>query len=201
MPIGAEKVADSTENMPIGAEKGLRHDPEVNEDMGNAFERIQHETAIRVASNLIRNGKLSLEEIAEACELPLGEIVELANAQPVASGNEVDHELVKALDRAIDDLEAGREYSVDEGMDKVREIRARRRDANNKSFGLQGENGTVSTVHYVKPNMTAMPVNVGRKVINEIMNSKPVDQQAIHARNEVMRNAIRAERKQEADFR
>lgn len=178
--------------------------------MSKAFEQVQNEKAIRIAGNLIEKGKLSLEEIAEACGLPFEKIMELANMVPekkavnarfTVSNNEVDRELIKALDRAVDDLEAGREYSIDEGMDKVREIRARRRDANNKSFGLQGENGMVSTVHYVKPNMTAMPVNVGRKVINEIMNSKPVDQQAIHARNEVMREAIRAERKQEADFR
>ncbi len=39
----------------------------------------------------------------------------------------VDRELLRALDRAIDDLEAGREYSVEEGMKKVREIRDRRK--------------------------------------------------------------------------
>ena len=51
-----------------------------------------------------------------------------ASARLTVSSNEVDRALVNALDRAIDDLEAGREYSVDEGMDKVREIRARRRE-------------------------------------------------------------------------
>ena len=170
--------------------------------MSKAFEQAQYEKTIRIAGNLIKKGKLSLEEIAEACELPLGEIVELANAQLIASANEVDQELVKVLDRAIDDLEAGREYSVDEGMDKVRVIRTRRREANHKSCNSQKERGMVSTaVHYVKPSMTAMPVDVGRKVIAEIMNSKPVDQQSIHDRNEAMRDAIRAERKQEADCR
>ena len=39
----------------------------------------------------------------------------------------VDRELLRALDRAIDDLEAGREFSLEEGMKKVQEIRARRK--------------------------------------------------------------------------
>ena len=39
----------------------------------------------------------------------------------------VDRELLRALDRAIDDLEAGREFSMEEGMKKVQEIRARRK--------------------------------------------------------------------------
>ena len=43
------------------------------------------------------------------------------------SSEEVDRELIRALDRAIDDVEAGREYTVDEGMKKVREIRERRK--------------------------------------------------------------------------
>ena len=51
------------------------------------------------------------------------------NARFTVTTKEVDRELLRALDRAIDDLEAGREYSVDEGMDKVRGIRARRREA------------------------------------------------------------------------
>jgi len=48
-------------------------------------------------------------------------------ARFTVSNDEVDRELVRALDRAIDDLEAGREYSVEEGMKKVQEIRARRK--------------------------------------------------------------------------
>ena len=45
----------------------------------------------------------------------------------VSSGETADRELIRALDRAIDDLEAGREYSVEEGMKKVRKIRERRK--------------------------------------------------------------------------
>ena len=49
------------------------------------------------------------------------------NARFTVSNTEVDRDLVRALDRAIDDLEAGREYTVEEGMKKVQEIRARRK--------------------------------------------------------------------------
>ena len=45
----------------------------------------------------------------------------------VSSEEAADRELMRALDRAIDDLEAGREYSVEDGMKKVREIRERRK--------------------------------------------------------------------------
>ena len=49
------------------------------------------------------------------------------NARFTVTTKDVDWELLRALDRAIDDLEAGREYSVEEGMKKVQEIRARRK--------------------------------------------------------------------------
>ena len=49
------------------------------------------------------------------------------NTRFTVTTKEVDRELIRALDRAIDDLEAGREYSVEEGMKKVQEIRARRK--------------------------------------------------------------------------
>lgn len=49
------------------------------------------------------------------------------NAHFTVTTKEVDREVIRALDRAIDDLEAGREYSVEEGMKKVQEIRARRK--------------------------------------------------------------------------
>lgn len=49
------------------------------------------------------------------------------NARFTVTTKEVDREVIRALDRAIDDLEAGREYSVEEGMKKVQEIRARRK--------------------------------------------------------------------------
>ena len=52
------------------------------------------------------------------------------------------------------------------------------------------------TVRYRKPNMAAMPNDIGRRVIAEIMNSKPVDQKAIHERNEKVREMLRQERKQ-----
>ena len=45
----------------------------------------------------------------------------------VSSEETADRELMRALDRAIDDLESGREYSVEDGMKKVREIRERRK--------------------------------------------------------------------------
>jgi len=49
------------------------------------------------------------------------------------------------------------------------------------------------TVRYRKPNMAAMPNDIGRRVIAEIMNSKPVDQKAIHERNEKVREMLRQE--------
>ena len=39
--------------------------------------------------------------------------------------------------------------------------------------------------------MAAMPNDVGRKVIAEIMNSKPADQKAIHERNKRVLESIR----------
>ena len=52
------------------------------------------------------------------------------------------------------------------------------------------------TVRYRKPNMAAMQNVISRRVIAEIMNSKPVDQKAIHERNEKVREMLRQERKQ-----
>ncbi len=49
-------------------------------------------------------------------------------------------------------------------------------------------------MQYRKPNMAAMPVEIGRRVITEIMNSKPVNQQEIHERNEALRRELRAEK-------
>ena len=51
----------------------------------------------------------------------------IENTRFTVSSEEVDRELIRALDRAIDDVEAGREYTVEEGMQKVREIRERRK--------------------------------------------------------------------------
>ena len=48
------------------------------EIMCRAFEETRNEKAVRIAENLIAKGKLSLEEIAEATELPLDKIQELA---------------------------------------------------------------------------------------------------------------------------
>ena len=53
-----------------------------------------------------------------------------------------------------------------------------------------------STVTYWKPNMAALPNDLGRRIIDEIMNSKPADQKAIHERNERVREMLRQERKQ-----
>ena len=49
------------------------------------------------------------------------------NARFTVTTEEVDRDLIRALDRAVDDLEAGREYTIEEGMKKMREIRARRK--------------------------------------------------------------------------
>ena len=54
-----------------------------------------------------------------------------------------------------------------------------------------------ATVQYWKPNMAAMPHDIGRRVIVEIMNSKPADQKAIHERDEKVREIIRQRWQQE----
>lgn len=54
-----------------------------------------------------------------------------------------------------------------------------------------------SDVTYWKPNMAALPNDIGRKIIDEIMHSKPADQKAIHERNEKVREAIRQRWEQE----
>ena len=54
-----------------------------------------------------------------------------------------------------------------------------------------------STVTYWKPNMAAMPNDVGRRVIAEILNSKPADQKAIHERNQKVLESIRQDWEQE----
>ena len=48
------------------------------EIMCRAFEETRNEKAVRIAENLIAKGKLTIEEIAEATELPLDKIQELA---------------------------------------------------------------------------------------------------------------------------
>lgn len=67
-----------------------------------------------------------------------------------------------------------------------------------QSHRIIGREGVdmASTVNYWKPNMAAMPADVGRRVIAEIMNSKPADQKAIHEKNEKVREMIRQEREQ-----
>ena len=49
------------------------------------------------------------------------------NTRFTVTSDSVNRDLIRALDRAIDDVEAGREYTVEEGMKKVREIRERRK--------------------------------------------------------------------------
>ena len=49
--------------------------------MCRAFEETRNEKAIRIAKNLIEQGQLSLELIAQATELPLEKIQELAGVK------------------------------------------------------------------------------------------------------------------------
>lgn len=58
--------------------KFYKEDPKGVEIVCVAFEQTRNEKAIRIAINLIEKGKLSFEEIAEACELPLEKVQELA---------------------------------------------------------------------------------------------------------------------------
>ena len=43
-----------------------------------AFEETRNEKATRIAKNLIEKGNMTLEEIAEVCELPLAKVQEIA---------------------------------------------------------------------------------------------------------------------------
>jgi len=58
--------------------KFYKEDPKGVEIVCVAFEQTRNEKAIRIAMNLIEKGKLSFEEIAEVCELPLEKVQELA---------------------------------------------------------------------------------------------------------------------------
>ncbi len=70
-------VADPFDLMKQTA-KFYKEDPKGVEIVCVAFEQTRIEKAIRIAVNLIEKGKLSFEEIAEACELPLEKVQELA---------------------------------------------------------------------------------------------------------------------------
>ena len=61
--------------------KFYKEDPKGVEIVGAAFEQTRTEKAIRIAINLIEKGKLSFEEIADACELPLEKVQELAKQE------------------------------------------------------------------------------------------------------------------------
>ena len=50
--------------------------------MSKAFDEIREEKAIRIAKNLIKMGKSTLQEIAEVTELSLEKIQGLAEAKP-----------------------------------------------------------------------------------------------------------------------
>ena len=63
------------------ATKFYKEDPKGVEIVCMAFEQTRNEKAIRIAVNLIEAGKMSLEEIADACELPLEKVVELAKGK------------------------------------------------------------------------------------------------------------------------
>jgi hypothetical protein len=68
------------------------------------------------------------------------------NARFTVTTKDVDWELLRALDRAIDDLEAGREYSVEEGMKKaVRE----EWQARAEEFGGGGEDAFLAYMKYL----------------------------------------------------
>ena len=58
-----------------------KENPEGVEIMCRAFEETRNEKAIRIAKNLIEQGQLSLELIAQATELPLEKIQELAGVK------------------------------------------------------------------------------------------------------------------------
>lgn len=50
--------------------------------MSKAFDEIREEKAIRIAKNLIKMGKTTLQEVAEVTELSLEKVQELAAAKP-----------------------------------------------------------------------------------------------------------------------
>lgn len=47
----------------------------------------------------------------------------------VSNQEDIDQNLLKQLDRGIDDMEAGRELPIDEAFLKISELRKNRRDA------------------------------------------------------------------------
>ena len=47
-------------------------------NVSSAFEETRNEKAIRIAMNMIEDGKLPLEMVAQYCELPLEKVEELA---------------------------------------------------------------------------------------------------------------------------
>ncbi|MCR5295362.1 MAG: hypothetical protein K6E30_09380 [Lachnospiraceae bacterium] len=59
----------------------FKEDPKGVEIMCRAFEETRNEKAIRIAMNMIEDGSLPLEKIAELCELPLEKVQELAEAK------------------------------------------------------------------------------------------------------------------------
>ena len=63
------------------ATRYYKENPEGVEIMCRAFEETRNEKAIRIAKNLIEQGQLSLELIAQATELPLEKIQELAGVK------------------------------------------------------------------------------------------------------------------------
>ncbi|MBR0227139.1 MAG: hypothetical protein IJQ62_02195 [Clostridia bacterium] len=50
--------------------------------MSKVFDEIREEKAIRIAKNLIKMGKSTLQEIAEVTELSMEKVQELAEAKP-----------------------------------------------------------------------------------------------------------------------
>ena len=50
--------------------------------MSKSFDEIREEKAIRIAKNLIKRGKSTLQEIAEVTELSLEKVQALAAAKP-----------------------------------------------------------------------------------------------------------------------
>ncbi len=63
------------------ATRFFKEDPKGVEIMCRAFEETRNEKAIRIAMNMIEDGSLPLEKIAELCELPLEKVQELAEAK------------------------------------------------------------------------------------------------------------------------
>ena len=60
------------------ATRFYKENPKGVEIVCMAFEETRNEKAVRIAKNLIEKGSMTLEKIAEVCELPLAKVREIA---------------------------------------------------------------------------------------------------------------------------